>query len=228
MSNLGLNILLGGYYGSALIGRHYAGSCQSAAQTDKIAAQKAENAEEAWPPSEEAVSEPKSVSQSIEERFEARLENRFRKPGADLSQAAAKAERLKETALDIGESLGQAKANEFMNKILAAVNQDGGALETEEAADLAAGSFFETLSEAAVDDPALYQKLEEVKRSFGEAASDDPASYDDPAEAESQVAAKAPTLTEAQGRLYQSYVQARSLAPAKGALQIAQGLGNLV
>ncbi|MDR2456369.1 MAG: hypothetical protein LBE49_07245 [Deltaproteobacteria bacterium] len=229
MSNLGLNILLGGYYGSAMIGRHYAGSCQSASQTDSAAAQKAEkaeNAEKAWPPSEEAVSEPKSVSQSIEERFESRLENRFRKPGADLSQAAAKAERLKEAALDIGESLGQAKANEFMNKILAAVNQDGGALETEEAADLAAGSFIETLSEAAVDDPALYQKLEEVKRSFGEAAADH--SADDSAEAESQEAAKAPTLTEAQGRLYQSYVQARSLAPAKGALQIAQGLGNLV
>ena len=220
MANIGLNALLGGYYGTALIARQYAGACQPSSPSESAVARKAEEAEGKWPPPEESVSEPKSVSQSVEERFESRLENRFRKrDNAEVSQAAAKAERFKNAALEVGEALGQAKANEFMNKVLVSINSEVDPSDPEESADLAVNSFFETLSDLSFEDPEAYQKLEDVKRSLTDAVNTQAAE-------EGIESEKGPALTEAQGRLYQSYVQGRAIAASN--YSITRQVGNLV
>lgn len=226
MGNLGLNMLLGGYYGTAMVGRHYAGSCQAARQDDAAQVKASEEANGTWTPPEESVSEPTPVAQSVEERFESRLENRFRKPDNPdgAGQAAAKAERLKDAAIEIGGALGQAKANEFMNKILYAVNDDKGVGDGETSADLAAKSFFETLSGAALEDPEIYQKLEDVKKSLAEAETGEAEEASPKAAAETG----ALVISEAQGRLYQNYTKGRNPVAEKGAFQIARSLGNLV
>jgi hypothetical protein len=249
MSNLGLNILLGGYYGSAIMGRQYVGSgsgAQQARPADEIAP--VESAPIGAPDEEREIG-PKPVNQSVEDRFEKRLENRFRQ--ADPSEQAAvsaKAEKLKAAALEIGGALGHAKAHEFMSPVLSAATSSDNADKSAAEAELAAESFINALSDAAKDDPATYQKLEEVKKTLNKAAGQIPGQEEDEdeeggtaagglkaadaAEAEAQQAAAGPKtagrLQGAQERLYQSYVQAKSQLAASSNAFLAQKVGNLV
>ncbi|MDR2442843.1 MAG: hypothetical protein LBE31_04895 [Deltaproteobacteria bacterium] len=154
---------------------------------------------------------------SVEDRFEEALKNL--KPTNELT-ASLTAERLKAAALELGGSVGQAEANRFMNKILTAAattpSSDDGAVE------MAIDSFFTELSGASTENPSIYQKLEDIKKTLNQSSS--PSSD---SSSTAKVSQNYQPLTESQISLYSGYVAAKNPSLNAGAL-LARPLGNLV
>ncbi|MDR0355565.1 MAG: hypothetical protein LBJ64_07485 [Deltaproteobacteria bacterium] len=137
---------------------------------------------------------------SVVERFKDEIQKRLAKAkDLDTVGVSRKAEQLAAEASEIGAEMGQAKANEFMNKILAASNKNS----LSSSLDLAVNSFFAELSEAAIVSPALYQKLENAHKMLADSGV--PKTQD----AEDSAKSAAPKNNSAQMKLYESYLAGR-------------------
>jgi hypothetical protein len=223
---LNLNLLLGSYSQGLLAQR---ASCRPAAWADQEAAA-VPAAQEAAEGQALARSGPATLpdqdqgtlsekKKGVLERFGERLEDRIGQSGKyDPVAASIEIEKLVSEASQIGDSLGQAKANEFMNRVLVATDGSAGP----DQVGLAVESFFAEAAQAARDNPTAYQKLEQAKRTFSRL--DDPETDSDGRAAASQDASQG---SPAQARLFQSYVQGHRPFPSAAAFLNAPS-GNLV
>ncbi|MDR1049936.1 MAG: hypothetical protein LBP95_02425 [Deltaproteobacteria bacterium] len=225
MTAIGLNLLLGSYSQGLLVQRAQSVRAQAAdkGQSGEIGGVGETRGTESLVGGIEPVrpaereTEPEAVAErkkSVLERFSDGVKDRLEKSAQmDPVAASVKAEQLVQTAVEIGGAMGQAKANEFMNKILAAADRklasDGDPLE------LAATTFFAETAEASTANPRAYQELERARRTLDQAVSDprddQNETWDDPVSQNGPVFQNVadPRNTSPQARLYQSYVAAR-------------------
>jgi hypothetical protein len=130
----------------------------------------------------------------------------------DPVAASTTLEKLVSEASTIGADLGQAKANEFMNKVLMAANSDAQA--DPEAIELAVESFFEAAADSSLANPTAYQKIEQAKGAFSK-LSDQTDELSDPEDSEEKTfpASQADLAPTPQTLLYQSYVSGANPGP---------------
>jgi hypothetical protein len=141
---------------------------------------------------------------SVLERFGESLNDKISQSKKFDPVAASNAlEQIVAEAASIGESLGQAKANEFMNKVLVAA--DGEA--NPDSIKLAVESFFASAADSSLANPTAYQKLEQAKGAFSKLL--DGSEESDPGQSSSPEVL-APS---AQSLLYQSYVSGSKPGP---------------
>ncbi|MDR0620549.1 MAG: hypothetical protein LBJ61_01520 [Deltaproteobacteria bacterium] len=234
MTSLNLNLLLGSYSQGLLIQRAQASRLNQSAQ-EAGSAEKAQGCH-ASPTAVGLEDEVKKVepigqeenhleagslaekTKSVLERFGESLEERLKKSKAyDPVAASATLERLVSEAADIGGALGQAKANEFMNKILVAADGQAGA----DSIELAIESFFAQAAGSSLANPTAYQKLEEAKGEFSKLYnSPDAEGEEDSGQEYSQPVASAQNL------LYNAYVSANMAARFNNPVT-PSSLGNL-
>jgi hypothetical protein len=161
-------------------------------------------------PIEENKDEDNSIIEkrpTVEERFKQNLKDRLNESKAgDTVAVSLVADKLEQTAKELGSSLGQVKANEFMNKILAASDSASNS----EALSLTVESFFSEIASAATENPSLYQKLEEVKDTLKQATYKE-GYKDDSLLAKKEADGVTTVLSAAQEKLYNSYVNARNI-----------------
>ena len=114
---------------------------------------------------EEAAAIEGGDSKSINERFVESLKERLVASGMDEETAKAIAEEIAAAAVEIGETYGQDKANEFMSEVLAATSEDS------EKGDLAATleNFTEPLSDLSAENPDLRQQIQQTLNNLKEA-----------------------------------------------------------
>jgi hypothetical protein len=223
---LNLNLLLGSYSQGLLAQR---ASCRPAARGDQetatvLAAQGAPEGQDlagtgpaALPDQDQGTLAEKK--KSVLERFGERLEDRIgQSEKYDPVAASIEIEKLVSEASQIGGALGQAKANEFMNRVLVATDGSAGP----DQVGLAVESFFAEAAQAARDNPTAYQKLEQAKRTFSR--------LDDPGDGVDGRPAASPGASQdssAQARLFQSYVHGHRPFTSAAAFLNAPS-GNLV
>ncbi|MDR2366824.1 MAG: hypothetical protein LBF58_01740 [Deltaproteobacteria bacterium] len=177
MTTLNLNLLLGSYSQSLLIQKAQASRSHptliGAAEEvnpgleSQAALEREDTVKKVEPIGQEDQERDSSIlaerKKSVLERFGDSLAERIKKSKEyDPVAASATLERLVSEASDIGGTLGQAKANEFMNKVLVATDSstDGDSI------DLVVGSFFAQAAEASMVNPTAYRKLEDAKGEF--------------------------------------------------------------
>jgi hypothetical protein len=232
VSSLNLNLLLGSYSQGLLVQRAQASRCHSASQgtAESDSANPVQNSQASLseddlikkvePVALEEQSDDSQIlpdkKKTILERFSEQVEDRLSKSKKyDHVAASIELEKLVSEASQIGESLGQAKANEFMNKVLVAADDST----AQDSIDLAIESFFKQSSQSAMVNPTAYQKLEDAKKTFSDIYNQEPADPD-----LSQESSETQTN---QSKLYQNYTSGRRPGPFTKSF-LANPLGNLV
>jgi hypothetical protein len=228
VTSLNLNLLLGSYSQGLLVQRAQVSRCQPAGQPTAEEIHLGQLNQEEPINRVEPVSLDESDSHSILpekkksvlERFQSSLEDRISQSKKfDHVAASVKLEELVSEASNISETMGQAKANEFMNKVLLAT--ENGA--SPDSIDLAIESFF---AEAAQTNPTAYQKLSEAKKTFSEIYE----SGQEPKGNQNQVtpglSTKDQMATSRQSVLYNNYVSGR-LPSSSPKPSFLNSLGNL-
>jgi hypothetical protein len=166
----------------------------------------------------EAAGAREAEAKRVEDRFQSRLEDRLRKPGQDQASASRLAESLKTAAEDIGGAMGQAKANQFMNKVLSATAAEA----SEDSVGLAVESFFSQLAATSKESPAAYQRLAEIKKNLNRSSN---LGLGEGLEAEAAGELEAEPPSPAKERLSRRFSAGR---PEGSTPDAARALGNLV
>jgi hypothetical protein len=164
--------------------------------------------------------EPQDQPARVEDRFRGRLEDSLQKPGAGRDQAASAvmAESLKTAAVEIGGALGQAKANQFMNKVLTATAAEA----SEDSVGLAVESIFSELAATSKESPAAYQRLAEIKKTLNRTAN---LGLGEGLEADDPEAIEGPPSSPAKTSLTRRFAAGKAAGSLPAA---ARALGNLV
>jgi Spy/CpxP family protein refolding chaperone len=231
MTTLNLNLLLGSYSQGLLVQKALANRCQASGSSATSESQ-AQNSLEIQALQDDQIKKVEAIGQdeqesnsnlltekrkSVLERFSESLNEQISQSKKFDPVAASNAlEQIVSEAADIGQTLGQAKANEFMNKVLVAV--DGEA--DPEAIQLAVESFFASAADSSLANPTAYQKLEQAKGTFSKL-------LDGSEEAEPTEAASQADLSSSAQRLhYKSYVSGIRPGPQTRPF-IQSPIGNL-
>jgi hypothetical protein len=217
MSSLNLNLLLGGYNLSTIYGRERTSSCVASHESKETESLNGANgvqtaSQAGREDSKNQISAPSQVEsspKSVEERFEEELEKRL-SPDSDRRPVAASltAQKLKAAALEISESLGQPKANQFMNKVLSAADSEP--IAKDDSVGLAVESFFSEVANASTENPTVYQTLQDIKKNLNQSATSQTNDFEKKTGSNSLSDSTTKGLSESQKNLYQSYVQAKT------------------